>query len=94
MPTPVTSPGDVLAPITAGAAAAATVFSMPARSNALLQVVGTQPWAYSNDGTNYFAVPAGSACMLPILSGQSTNKSYYFKRTGAVDSVLSVLVAG
>lgn len=95
MPTiSVSEPGDVLAPFTAGAAAAAQAFSCPARSNALLSISGTAPWAYSSDGVNFANIPAGVSCLFPLLAGQTVEREWQFKRTGGVDSILSIIVAG
>lgn len=90
----VTEPGDVLTPFTAVAVAAEQGFSLGTRANALIQISGTQPWAFSSDGTNFCNVAAGKGMLFPILTGQGSTKSWFFKRTGANDSVLSVQVAG
>ncbi len=90
----ITDPGDVLAPITAGAASAATIFTSTTRANALVEAMGTQDWAYSTDDVNFFNVPANSGQLIPYLAGQNGSRTIFFKRTGAVDSVISLLVAG
>lgn len=91
----VTEPGDTLAPFTAAVAPAALQdFTLQGRANALIQCVGTQPWEISSDNVNFFAVAAGQAIMLPILVGEGNTRGWYCRRSGAVDSVISVMVVG
>jgi len=94
MPTStLTSPGDVLAPFTAAAVAAPQDFTS-SRSNALVQLTGTEPWEFSSDGTNYAKVSANKGQLFPFLVGQGQTATWTFRRSGATDSIISVQVVG
>jgi len=91
----ISSPGVVAGGFTAGVAAAQQDFTLSNRSVALIGLIGTEPWEWSSElaGT-YVPVAADTPWMLPVLTGQNSTKSYFFKRTGAVDSAITAWVAG
>jgi hypothetical protein len=90
----VTTPGATIGAFTAAAAAVAQLFTLADRANALVGMIGTNPWQYSTDGVNFVGVPAGVAWMVPVLSGQGTSLSLTVQRVGGADSVVSCFVAG
>lgn len=90
----VTSPGATIGSFTAAAGAVTQDFLLSGRANALLGMVGTQPWKYSTDAVNFVSIAAGQTWILPLLTGQNSTVTITMQRDGASDSVVSCWVAG